>query len=78
MSEIHLPVAFAEYYNRVEKREKKLQNIIFEHARNVSWTCPQRVHERVPKIQLNDIVSENIHERVHERVRNNQYSAMKI
>ena len=34
-------------------------------------TCPQRVHERVPKIRLN--VSENVHERVHERVRNNQY-----
>ena len=42
--EIHLPVAFAGYYNRAEKREKKLQNIIFEHVRNVSMnvsaTCP--------------------------------------
>ena len=57
MSEIHLPVAFAEYYKRAEKHEKKLQNVIFEHVPNVSMnmsvTCPSKSVERVPRTAMN-------------------------
>ena len=57
MPEIHLPVAFADFYNRIEKRSKKLQNIIFEHVPNVSMnmsvTCPSKSVERVPRTAMN-------------------------
>ena len=57
--EIHLLFAKPKFYNHVEKTRKKLQNIIFEHVRNVSVnvsmnmspktkrTCPKNLDERV-------------------------------
>ena len=57
MSEIHIPVAFAEFYNRVKNAQKKLQNVIFEHVPNVSMnmsvTCPSKSVQRVPKTAMN-------------------------
>ena len=52
MTEIHLPVAFAEFYNCVKNRRKKLQKIVAERVQQCVRNLSQHTGETCPAILL--------------------------